>query len=55
MCRYKAHFLGKDYKDIRETNVPEIRLNYRKEVLEGELSALKTYANDRRSTVTSPK
>jgi AMP deaminase len=33
---YKKHFLGEDYADIRETNVPEIRLQYRKETLEEE-------------------
>jgi AMP deaminase len=38
--RYKRHFLGEDYSDIRETNVPKIRLMYRRETLDGELSLL---------------
>jgi AMP deaminase len=37
--RFKLHFLGKDYSDIRETNVPEIRLAYRRETLLIELEA----------------
>jgi AMP deaminase len=36
--KYKLHFLGANYADIRETNVPEIRLMYRKEALDAELS-----------------
>jgi AMP deaminase len=39
-ARYKIHFLGRDYSDIRETNVPEIRLMYREETLKEEISAL---------------
>jgi AMP deaminase len=38
--RYKRHFLGADYSDIRETNVPEIRLMYRKESLDNELATI---------------
>ena len=42
----KTHFLGKDYCDIRETNVPHARLLFRKETLQHEL-ALLDYYNDR--------
>lgn len=38
--RYKLHFLGHDLSDIRETNVPKIRLLYRQETLRAELAAL---------------
>ena len=41
--RYKLHFLGKDYKDIRETNVPDIRLLYRQETLQEELDTLEKH------------
>jgi AMP deaminase len=34
--RYKYHFLGKHLQDIRETNVPVIRLVYRQETLQSE-------------------
>eukprot|EP01041_Mallomonas_annulata_P004419 gene4419-8800_t len=37
---YKRHFLGDDYCDIAETNVPEIRLRYRQETLDGETAYL---------------
>jgi len=40
----KTHFLGKDYKDIRETNVPEIRLSYRAETLAHELSEIERFS-----------
>lgn len=36
--KFKLHFLGKDYSDIRETNVPLIRLLYRKETLADEIN-----------------
>jgi AMP deaminase len=39
--KYKLYFLGKDYCDIRETNVPEIRLMYRKEALDAELELIR--------------
>ena len=38
--KYKLHFLGEDFCDIRETNVPNIRLMYRKETLDTEISDL---------------
>ena len=38
--KYKLHFLGKDYCDIRETNVPNIRLMFRKETLDTEIDTL---------------
>ena len=38
--RYKLHFLGQDYSDIRETNVPKIRLLFRSETLAAELDLL---------------
>ena len=38
--KYKLHFLGKDYCDIRETNVANIRLMYRKETLDTEIEIL---------------
>ena len=42
----KRHYLGSDYCDIRETNVPPIRLRYRQEVLEEEMRCLREYAGD---------
>jgi AMP deaminase len=49
---FKKHFLGANYEspgipgnDIKETNVPEIRIQYRYETLQEELRALETYAN----------
>jgi hypothetical protein len=33
-------FLGENYSDIRETNVPNIRLVYRRETLNNEIIAL---------------
>jgi AMP deaminase len=45
-AKYKRHFLGKDYEDIRETNVPEIRLQYRKETLDTELAEILKYCDD---------
>jgi AMP deaminase len=38
--KYKKHFLGDDLRDIRETNVPHIRLIYRDEILAHELDAI---------------
>lgn len=34
--RFKFHFLGENFRDIRETNVPVIRLLYREETLDQE-------------------
>lgn len=42
--KYKLHFLGENYSDIRETNVPNIRLIYRKETLETEITALRKHS-----------
>jgi len=42
--KFKKHFLGKDYCDIQETNVPEIRLKFRKETLDGEFEQIEKYA-----------
>lgn len=39
--KFKMHFLGKDYSDIKETNVPDIRLRYRQETLEAEIVAVR--------------
>lgn len=39
-ARYKLHFLGQEYSDIRETNVPKIRLMFRQETLKAELDAI---------------
>jgi len=44
-ARYKRHFLGENYSDIRETNVPVIRLAYRQETLHTELEALSKYVS----------
>jgi AMP deaminase len=41
--KYKLHFLGKNFSDIRETNVPTIRLLYREETLRCELEGLRTH------------
>lgn len=38
--RFKLHFLGSDFSDIKETNVPLIRLSYRKETLQGEIDEI---------------
>jgi AMP deaminase len=38
--KYKHFWLGEDFQDIKETNVPHIRLQYRKECLLAEISAL---------------
>ena len=38
--RYKKHYLGDDLRDIRETNVPHIRLIYRDETLHHERSVV---------------
>ena len=47
--KYKLHFLGKDFRDIRETNVPSIRLLYREETLRSELDALSRYMHSIKS------
>lgn len=39
-AEHKRLFLGENYEDIAETNVPEIRFRYRRETLEGEMSYL---------------
>jgi AMP deaminase len=36
--RFKQYFLGENDCDIMKTNVPEIRLDYRRETLDRELS-----------------
>ena len=41
----KRHYLGTDYADIRETNVPPIRLKYRKETLDHEISDINKYSS----------
>ena len=38
-------YVGKGFKDIRETNVPEIRLQYREETLHTELQTIQKLAN----------
>jgi AMP deaminase len=43
--KYKLHFLGEDFCDIRETNVPNIRLMYRKETLDAEISDLHIHSS----------
>ena len=42
--RYKLHFLGEQFSDIRETNVPNIRLAYRQETLDAEYTTMEKYA-----------
>jgi AMP deaminase len=42
--KFKLHFLGKDYSDIRETNVPLIRLIYRHETLQHEKEYISQHA-----------
>lgn len=42
--KFKLHFLGKDYCDIRETNVPLIRLIYREETLQFEKDYIMKHA-----------
>ena len=42
-AQLKTHFLGKEYSDIRETNVPHVRLLFRKETLQHELALLDYY------------
>jgi len=41
----KKHYLGDDLCDIRETNVPPVRLQYRQETLDEEFRVLEKYAN----------
>ena len=38
--RFKEHFLGSDLADVRQCNVPAVRLAYRQEVLDAELEML---------------
>ena len=38
-------YVGKGFKDIRETNVPEIRLQYREETLHTELQTIQKLAS----------
>jgi len=51
-AKYKRHFLGTSFipgipfSDIRETNVPEIRLLYRKETLDMELAEILKVVDD---------
>lgn len=44
--KFKRHFLGKDYCDIHMTNVPEIRLRFRQETLEGEVGQIEKFARE---------
>lgn len=46
---FKKHFLGEDYADICQTNVPKIRLNYRQETLQQELDAIELHSIDKSS------
>lgn len=46
--RFKLHFLGKDYSDIRETNVPEVRLIYRRETLQHEIENIEVHATQQK-------
>ena len=41
---WKRFFLGDDLQDIKETNVPLIRLMYRKETLDNEISEIRRLA-----------
>lgn len=41
---FKQHFLGVDYEDICETNVPIIRLRYRAETLKAELDSINMHS-----------
>ena len=57
---FKKHFLGPHYKkpgsegnDIKETNVPEIRVQYRYEILQEEINTLKKYSTKEDSCVKS--
>ena len=43
-AKYKLFYLGKDYSDIRETNVPTIRLAFRKETMNLEMQLLDKYS-----------
>jgi AMP deaminase len=43
--KYKTHFLGENLNDIRETNVPVIRLIYRQETLAHEIGVIRKYAS----------
>ncbi len=38
--KYKLYYLGKNYSDIKETNVPDIRLRYRQETLTTEIDTI---------------
>eukprot|EP01038_Epipyxis_sp_PR26KG_P007929 gene7929-10762_t len=44
-CKFKKHFLGSDLCDIRETNVPEIRLQYRRDTLNSEIQEIEKYSS----------
>jgi AMP deaminase len=44
--RLKRHFLGGDFSDIRETNVPIIRLSYRTETLKFERDEIEKMSKD---------
>jgi AMP deaminase len=41
--KFKLHFLGKDFRDIRETNVPLVRMLYREETLNNEIKDILHY------------
>ena len=40
----KKHYLGEGLSDIRETNVPPVRLQYRQETLNEEFRVIEKYA-----------
>lgn len=43
---YKRLFLGDNLKDICQTNVPQIRLNYREITLNGMIEKIKSRLSD---------
>ena len=43
--KYKLFYLGENFSDIKESNVPGIRLRYRHESLEEEISIIQKLAN----------
>jgi AMP deaminase len=48
---YKVHYLGDNFSDIKETNVPEVRLAFRKESLSNELNLIESYSKLNRKQV----
>jgi len=54
--RFKEHFLGKNYQeqnDIRQTNVPDIRVAYRKEQLHNEIEFVKSEGHEAGNLLTA--